>query len=237
MSEAPVDPAELRRAVGRRAGQILVLYALWLALFFVSAGTLRVPAVWIYLGLSVVLFVLNFSIVAPRNPHVLVARSKVGQPGTKGFERWFGLVFGLAFLAIPVVGGLDAVRFGWCPLPGVLRWVGLALVALGNVPIVAAMVVNPYLEKTVRIQEERGHRVIDTGAYAIVRHPMYVGTLLQQLAVPLVLSSAWAFVPALVVLVALVGRTALEDRTLRAELPGYEEYTRRTRARLVPGLW
>ncbi|MCA9648904.1 MAG: isoprenylcysteine carboxylmethyltransferase family protein [Myxococcales bacterium] len=228
---------ELRRAVVQRSVQILVLDAIWLVLFLVAAGTVRVWAAWAYLGLGVALAVVNFLVVAPRNPEVIVARSRGAQKGTKGFETWFGLVFGIAFLALPVVAGLDAVRFGWSHLPEWLVWVGLGVVVLGNVPIVAAMVVNPHLEKTVRIQEDRGHRVIDTGAYAIVRHPMYVGTLLQQLAVPLVLGSAWAFVPAAVVLAAMVGRTALEDRTLRAELPGYEEYTKRTRARLLPGIW
>lgn len=232
-----MEPQEIRRAVVRRSIQILVLDAIWLTLFFVSAGTVRVPAAWWYLGLSVLLGVVNFFVVVPRNPEVIEARSRGGQEGTKGFDRWFGLVFGLAMLAIPVVGGLDAVRFGWSSLPAVTMWVGLGLVALGNIPIVAAMAVNPHLEKTVRIQSDRDHQVVDTGPYAIVRHPMYVGACLQQLALPLVVGSVWAFVPAAVVVVSFVVRTALEDRTLRAELRGYEDYTTRTRARLLPGVW
>ena len=99
------------------------------------------------------------------------------------------------------------------------------------------MVVNPFFEKTVRIQTDRGHRVIDSGPYAYVRHPGYVGFLGWIFSTPLLLSSASAFVPALLAVILLVIRTALEDRTLRAELPGYAEYTDRVRFRLIPGIW
>ena len=99
------------------------------------------------------------------------------------------------------------------------------------------MVVNPFFEKTVRIQTDRGHRVVDTGPYAYVRHPGYVGFLGWILAAPLLLASVWAIVPALISVVGLVIRTALEDRTLRAELPGYPEYAARVRFRLIPGMW
>ena len=119
---------ELRRAVVQRSVQILVLDAIWLVLFLVAAGTVRVWAAWAYLGLGVALAVVNFLVVAPRNPEVIVARSRGAQKGTKGFETWFGLVFGIAFLALPVVAGLDAVRFGWSHLPEWLVWVGLGVV-------------------------------------------------------------------------------------------------------------
>lgn len=237
MSDPTIAPQQLRRAVAQRSVQILVLSAIWLTLFFSTAGTVRIPAAWYYLAVTVLLGVVNFFIVVPRNPAVIVARSRTGQEGTKGFDRWFGLFFALTTMAIPVVAGLDAVRYGWSPLPGWTTWAGLGLVVLGNVPIVTAMAINPHLEKTVRIQTDRDHQVIQTGPYAIVRHPMYVGAGLQQVALPLVVGSAWAFVPAALVLVSLVVRTALEDRTLRAELAGYEDYAKHTRARLLPGVW
>jgi protein-S-isoprenylcysteine O-methyltransferase Ste14 len=100
-----------------------------------------------------------------------------------------------------------------------------------------SMVVNPFFEKTVRIQTDRGHRVIDTGPYAYLRHPGYVGFMGWILSTPLLLASAWAFVAALLAVVGIVIRTALEDRTLHAELPGYPEYAARVRFCLIPGVW
>jgi len=99
------------------------------------------------------------------------------------------------------------------------------------------MGVNPFFEKTVRIQSERGHRVIDTGPYSFVRHPGYLGFAGWILSTPLLLGSWWALIPAILSTVCLVVRTALEDRTLRMELAGYEEYIHRVRYRLVPGIW
>ena len=100
-----------------------------------------------------------------------------------------------------------------------------------------SMGVNPFFEKTVRIQTERGHRVIDTGPYAFVRHPGYVGFFGWCLSAPLLLSSWWAFVPAILSVIGLVIRTALEDRTLLQELDGYAAYAERVRYRLMPGVW
>ena len=100
-----------------------------------------------------------------------------------------------------------------------------------------SMVENPYFEKTVRIQADRGHRVIDTGPYAYVRHPGYLGFEGWILATPLLLASAWAFAPTLLATLGILIRTALEDRTLHAELPGYSEYAARIRFRLIPGVW
>jgi protein-S-isoprenylcysteine O-methyltransferase Ste14 len=99
------------------------------------------------------------------------------------------------------------------------------------------MAVNRFFAVTVRIQTERGHAVADTGPYRYVRHPGYIGMIAFTLASPVALGSWRALVPAAVVAVALVVRTALEDRTLRAELPGYTDYAARVPQKLVPGLW
>jgi protein-S-isoprenylcysteine O-methyltransferase Ste14 len=100
-----------------------------------------------------------------------------------------------------------------------------------------SMAVNPFFEKVVRIQKEHGHRVVETGPYAFVRHPGYVGFSGWLLSTPLLLGSGWAFVPAVFSVVTLVVRTALEDRMLRQELGGYAEYAERVRFRLIPGVW
>ena len=101
-----------------------------------------------------------------------------------------------------------------------------------------AMLVNPHFEKVVRIQHELGHRVIDTGPYRFVRHPGYVGTIIGFiLSMPFLLNSWWAFVPAALATVWMIVRTVMEDRVLRRELEGYEDYAKRVRYRLLPGVW
>ena len=121
-----------------------------------------------------------------------------------------------------------------------LWWVcvlGYVLLVAGLAGMTWAESVSKFFEPTVRIQTDRGHRVIDTGPYAIVRHPGYVAACVLFMGMPLSLGSFWALVPAAVSCLLLVVRTVLEDKTLRNELVGYEEYTQRVRYRLVPGVW
>jgi protein-S-isoprenylcysteine O-methyltransferase Ste14 len=119
-----------------------------------------------------------------------------------------------------------------------MAWLlGLAIFISGSGLLTWSMVVNPFFEKTVRIQTEHGHRVIDTGPYAYVRHPGYAGLVGWILSTPLLLGSAGAMIPASLAVIGIVIRTALEDHTLYAELPGYAEYVARVRFRLLPGVW
>jgi protein-S-isoprenylcysteine O-methyltransferase Ste14 len=111
------------------------------------------------------------------------------------------------------------------------------LVLLGYTLATWAMLANRFFSGVVRIQTERGHEVVASGPYAIVRHPGYSGSLLAALGFPLVLSSVWAFLPLILVFVVSIVRTRLEDRTLQSELPGYAEYANTTRHRLLPGVW
>jgi protein-S-isoprenylcysteine O-methyltransferase Ste14 len=114
---------------------------------------------------------------------------------------------------------------------------GLAGVATGLAASSWAMLTNAYFSSTVRIQRERGHHVITDGPYRFVRHPGYGGYVIFAGATPLLLGSLGAFVPATIVIAAIVARTWLEDRTLRVELDGYDDYSRRVRYRLIPRLW
>lgn len=103
--------------------------------------------------------------------------------------------------------------------------------------LIWAMRTNTFFARVVRIQAERGHHVISTRPYAQVRHPGYVGLCTLGLGMPLLLGSWWAFIPGALEVGLLIVRTALEDRTLQAELPGYGEYAARVRCRLLPGIW
>ena len=226
----------LARAVAKRTVAVTLVFALWGALLFWSAGSLNWTRAWVYLGVSMLIFLGNSVFLIVRNPGVIAARAEV-RKGTKAFDKIVLVPYATAYLSVPVVAGLDAVRFGWSSMPFEALYAGVALVVLGSIPIALAMAANPYLEQTVRIQEDRAHKVVETGPYGIVRHPMYVGMILLHLSAPLALGSVWAFAPAGAQVFLLVVRTAFEDRTLQRELPGYEGYAQRTRFRLLPGVW
>ena len=171
------------------------------------------------------------------NPDVIAGRvNRHERP-----RRWdllLGLLVALpAMLAIPIVAALGDGRFHWSHLPWWGCLAGYAVMLAGFFGVTWATSVNKFFEPSVRIQTDRGHRVIDTGPYRIVRHPGYVFAFAFFLGIPLALGSLWGLIPALIMSALLVVRTVLEDRTLQAELPGYKEYAGRVRYRLIPGVW
>lgn len=204
-------------------------------LVFALAGQLEWTCGEIYLGLMVVVIAINLACLLRWNPSLIWRRIALGN-GTKTWDIvWIVLATPL-FLAVYFVA-LVVPRGAAPSVPDAGWLLGMALFVPGWVMILWSMIVNPFFEKTVRIQTEHGHHVIDTGPYAYVRHPGYVGFSGWILSTPLLLPSSWAFVPVLLAVASLVIRTALEDRTLHAELPGYAEYAGRVRFRLIPGLW
>ena len=170
------------------------------------------------------------------NPDIFVARSRI-HPGTKSWDKVLMAFLLASFAAIFVVAGLDAGRCHWSsvPLGGVV--LGYVLLGIGFFISIWVYQVNKFAEPSVRIQTDRGHKVIDTGPYAIVRHPLYVGGLIMFIGVPLALGSFWALIPTATGTLVLIVRTVLEDRTLQKGLPGYQEYAARVRYRLIPGVW
>jgi protein-S-isoprenylcysteine O-methyltransferase Ste14 len=220
----------LRRAVLTLGGLVLFLGVV----LFLPAGVGWTGG-WVFL-LVFLLQVAAASLYLWRtNPEIFVARSKI-HAGTKGWDKVVLALLLPSFLAVFLLAALDR-RYGWSSVPPWLVVLGYVLLTLGMVGSVWAYRVNKFAEPGVRIQAERGHRVIDTGPYAVVRHPIYSASLLLVVGIPLALGSLWALIPAAVALPVLVVRTVLEDRTLREELGGYKEYASRVRSRLVPGVW
>ncbi len=210
--------------------------ALWGAVLFAAAGNLHWRRGWICLGLYLGGILAGSVTVLATNPELIAARG-TKHADTKRFDKVFAAIYTPMFFIVPVVAGVDAVRFGWSSMGRGALWAGVVVFALGYVPVIWAMAANPFLETTVRIQADRGHRVISSGPYRFVRHPMYDGLILQNLATPLVLGSWLALAPAGAIAILVVVRTSLEDRTLKNELPGYAQYAQSTRFRLVPGIW
>lgn len=211
--------------------------ALWVVLVFVSAGRVNWLRGWVCSAIYLVTMGMVGVIVSRGNPGLLAARAKWRHRDSPLFDRVFLATYTPLTLAQIVVSGLDAGRFHWLPLA---RWtfslgLGLYLVAMGLV--LWALLVNPFAETVVRIQSERGHRVIAAGPYRAVRHPMYAGLLLLYPATAWMFGSGWALVLSALIAGLTVWRTAKEDDYLRARLQGYAAYAAGTRYRLVPGLW
>lgn len=227
---------DLLRGVLNRLSAILLEFTLFGVILFASAGTIAWLNGWSFLGLSILIVMANAAYLLPRNPEVIVERGR-RHTGTRTFDSVIMSVYTAFYLALLVLAGLDAQRWDWAPLGWGWAVAGGAAMCVGAIPMAGAMGANRNLETSVRIQSDRGHEVATGGPYRFVRHPMYVGMLIQLPGMALLLGSAWALVPAFGAAVCMVVRTALEDRTLRRDLPGYREYAERTRYRLVPGVW
>jgi protein-S-isoprenylcysteine O-methyltransferase Ste14 len=174
-----------------------------------------------------------------RHPGLMAERAQLLKaPGVKSWDRLLAPLMALSLgLPLLVVAGLDH-RFEWSPhFPSWINILGLLLASAGYGFAGWAFLENRFFSAVVRIQSERGHVVCDTGPYKIVRHPGYSGGVLSPFAMVLALDSVWTLIPATAAVVIAVVRTALEDRTLQKELPGYREYADRVRYRLVPGIY
>ncbi|WP_211314740.1 methyltransferase family protein [Thioalbus denitrificans] len=174
-----------------------------------------------------------------RHPGLMAERQNMEKvQRAKAWDRVLAPLMALSVSFPPViVAGLDH-RFDWSPeFPLWLMVLGFLLIALGYAFAAWALIENRFFSSVVRIQVERGHVVCDSGPYRIVRHPGYAGNMLALPGMALALNSLWTLVPAAVALVIAVIRTALEDRTLQDELPGYRDYARRVRYRLIPGIY
>jgi protein-S-isoprenylcysteine O-methyltransferase Ste14 len=234
----PANHTELTRGILKRAVQLGIQFLLLAGILFLSSGRLDWWFAWVYLGIFVLGVGVNSFVILRTNPELIAERARQFTPETKKWDRILATLWGLmSGIVALLVAGLD-VRFGWSPqIPLTVQLVAMLFHMFGSAFAGWALVSNAFFSGTVYIQTERGHAVASTGPYRIVRHPGYVGWILSGLAAPVMLGSWWALLPAALAQGALVLRTALEDRTLREELPGYEEYAERVRYRLAPGIW
>ena len=208
------------------------------ALLFGAAGTIRWLAGWAYLILFFVGALWITLLLARHDPALLAERMKLPvQKGQPFWDRILILPMIIAWCAWLVLMGLDAVRFRWSVMPLWLQCAGGALIVLSFWMIARVYRENPFLTAVVKIQTERGHRVISTGPYAAVRHPLYAAMLIYLPANALLLGSWYGLAASFVLSGGLVFRTAMEDRELRRGLAGYTEYAAQVRYRLIPFVW
>jgi protein-S-isoprenylcysteine O-methyltransferase Ste14 len=203
---------------------------------FISAGRFLYWQGLVYVFAGLFMFTLNITTLR-LDPDLLNERSRPGE----GVKNWDKIILGLSFLAtisMYVIAGLDSGRFHWSPdFHWSLSALGILLTVTGQLIFLIAQKQNKFFSSIVRIQTDRGHTVCDTGLYKVVRHPAYMGSVLQTLGFPLLFGSLWSIIPVSILIILLLTRTSLEDKTLRDELEGYSEYSHKTRYRLIPFLW
>lgn len=209
---------------------------LFFSILFFSAGRIDYWQGLIYVIIGLIMFVLSYTVLRI-DPELLNERSKPGE-GTKSWDK---IILGLSFLVtivMYIIAGLDSGRYHWSPdFHWSIYLIGIILTILGQLLFLIAQKQNKFFSSTVRIQTDRAHIVCETGLYKMVRHPAYLGSIIQSLGFPLLFGSLWSIFPISLSIILLLTRTHLEDKTLKAELNGYLEYSKKTRYKIIPYIW
>lgn len=206
-----------------------------IGLLFLVAGRWDYWQAWVYTILNMVILALMGTLFT-RNAELVEERLNPKE-GMKGWDKFYFAVTTPMYIIALVLAGLDA-RFGWTMnMPLAVYWGSVVIYVLGQGIFIWARYTNNYFSSVVRIQTDRGQTVCKDGPYRYVRHPGYVGGFLFTITIGLMLGSWWASIPQVFAALMLIWRTAREDRTLQAELPGYKEFAQETKYRLLPGVW
>jgi protein-S-isoprenylcysteine O-methyltransferase Ste14 len=207
-----------------------------ITIMLLLAGRIDFWQAWLFATVNLIIILVLFTAFSGMTK-LIKERMKPGV-GTKRWDKIFWMLYGPMNLMILIIASLDAGRFYWSPnFPAIVYVLAYGVYLLANFIHLWAIVSNDFYTSTVRIQEERGQVVVDKGPYRFIRHPGYLGILLMLLCMALVLGSLYALIPYGVVFLLLIIRTYLEDNTLKEELDGYKAFTKKTRFRLIPGIW
>jgi protein-S-isoprenylcysteine O-methyltransferase Ste14 len=225
-----------KSGTAKRFAQVLTFLLFQLIVLFLGAGKFTWIWAWVYLGICIGSMIVNGVILLRSSPETIAERGQA--TFTRNWDKTIAVLYSLfLFLLVPLAAALD-IRFVWTgEIENTWHIVGAMCLIAGFALSGWAMIVNAFFSTVVRIQTDRGQTVCRNGPYRFVRHPGYVGFILQALATPVLLGSVWGLVPGAAAAVTLIVRTSLEDRTLRNELPGYGDYVREVRSRLIPGVW
>lgn len=232
------DP-DLQSEVMRRFLVRTVLYLIVIGgILFGAAGTLAWPQAWIYLALTTALSFGGGLWLGRHDPGLLAERlGSLIQRDQRGWDKLFMSLMLALWIGWLVLIAFDAKRYHWSDVPVALQVLGFVLLCLGSYLVGLTFKENSYAAPVVKIQKERGHRVVTTGPYAYVRHPMYAGALPILVGAPLLLGSWWGLAASFGLVLLIAMRAVLEERMLKTELDGYADYAASVRYRLVPHLW
>ncbi len=230
------DVQEIQRGVVRRVLQVALMVVFQASILFLAAGRLDWVWGWVYIGVYLVIAPINALFLLRYSPETIADRADAR--GMRDWDKVVGGLFGVMyFIVLLLVAGLDT-RYGWSGEVDLwIHIIGAVGSLLGFALFSWAMISNAYFSTVARIQDDRGHTVCTVGPYRYVRHPGYIGGILQSLSNPLMFGSLWSFIPGVLAATLLVLRTLLEDRMLHEELAEYPEYASRVRFRLLPGVW
>ncbi|NVM53293.1 MAG: isoprenylcysteine carboxylmethyltransferase family protein [Candidatus Helarchaeota archaeon] len=235
MAELAEKSEELKKALVQMTVRTIIGLALMSLALFLSVGHLDVPRGWLTLGLYLGFAITEILIFYKWNPDLIIARMQ-RRIGPYKWDKVFMVLLGVFLYGMFVVYGLD-IRFQWWSLNKYYIIVGLVLFLVGGILLTWSMVVNRYFENIVRIQTDRAHKVISAGPYSVIRHPGYLGAGVQMIAFPFIIGSGIGLFIVIAIIIMMVVRTSLEDKTLQNELDGYAEYAKRVKYKLIPYIW
>ncbi|MEA3276540.1 MAG: isoprenylcysteine carboxylmethyltransferase family protein [Pseudomonadota bacterium] len=228
-------PAEI--SIPRIIARFVTGFGVLAAVFFWSAGTFNWPEAWLYLVIQFLISGAEAVWLKRNDPELLKERMTFLKSSAKGWDKafmWISTVVSIPYLLLP---GLDAVRYQWSLVPIPVQAIAFGGVIASLLLVFRVLRENPFLSRVVEVQRERSHRVITTGPYRVVRHPMYTGVVVLFFCIPLALGSLWSLIPAALLAALIIVRIPLEEKTLHAELEGYSAYAGRVQYRLFPGVW
>ena len=227
MSDKNTDPNPVIR--------FILMYIILALALFIPAGTIFWLQGGIYITMMIIFSTSLITFLKKKDPELLKARAKTKT--TESWDKKIGVIVGIFILAMYILPGFDAVRYHWSSIPLLVNIIGFVGMVLAAILFFFVSRENTYLSRVVEIQEERGHKVITTGPYKIVRHPMYLAVIVLYICHCLALGSLYSLIPCMGVIISIIFRIYYEDKKLHEELEGYKEYAKKTRFKLIPGIW
>lgn len=214
----------------------ILIFIVLIIITFITAGRLDYWQGWVFNGLNILFILITYIVLIDRKD-LIKERLKPGK-GMKQWDRIYYMVSTPMFFVMFIISILDANRFYWMPtISLILIFLGIIIYSIGQIVVLWAKKTNKFFSSVVRIQSERKQTVCTNGPYRYVRHPGYVGGLIFTTGTPLMLGSFWGLIPAIIIIFLVFWRTNMEDKTLKNELPGYNDYVKRVKFRLIPYIW
>lgn len=224
--------AEMRSLIRK----IIIRFSLFPIIFgliiLISAGTFNYWQAYLYLSILMVPMAFVVVYFLKNDPKFLERRTRAKEKEKE--QLVIQIVFSLIFLSGFIIPGLDK-RFGWSDVSSVIVIIADAVIFLGYILVFSVFRQNSYASRIVEVEKDQ--KIITTGLYSIVRHPMYIGVIVMYVPTPLALGSYWGLIPMATIPLALMFRILNEEKVLRKDLPGYTEYCQKTRYRLIPFIW
>jgi len=215
--------------------RFIIMYIFIALALFLPAGTIFWLQGWIYILIMITCSASFITYLTKKDPELLKARAKTKT--TESWDKKLGIIGTPFFILMYILPGFDAVRFQWSNLPLYISVIGFIGMILAIILFFLVSRENTYLSRVVEIQEERGHKVITTGPYRIVRHPMYSAVIVLYISHCIALGSLFSLIPCAIIIITIILRTIREDKMLHEQLEDYKEYAQKTRYKLIPGIW